>query len=95
MMVSMVTVVLSVVALIIYIVDMSKHTDEPCLDTMYDSCNNKHFASVSVIFTPCSCAVFLCLLFLSYLLIFFVVSLVVPHLLILLGFYVHLSVMLL
>ncbi|XP_028261932.1 transmembrane protein 176 [Parambassis ranga] len=45
MMVSMVTVVLSVVALIIYSVDMSNHPEEPCLKTTHYSCNDKHYAS--------------------------------------------------
>nr|XP_046256396.1 transmembrane protein 176 [Scatophagus argus]XP_046256405.1 transmembrane protein 176 [Scatophagus argus] len=45
LMVSMVSAVLSVVAVIIYILDMEKNPEAPCVKTQYDSCNDQHYAT--------------------------------------------------
>ncbi|XP_030580425.1 transmembrane protein 176 isoform X1 [Archocentrus centrarchus] len=45
LMVSMASVVLSVVAVIIYSVDMDRNPEEPCLQTSHDICGDKHYAS--------------------------------------------------
>lgn len=43
--VSVVSTVLSVVAVIIYSVDIDKNTEAPCLMTAHGNCNEKHFAT--------------------------------------------------
>ncbi|XP_008292497.1 transmembrane protein 176 [Stegastes partitus] len=45
LMVTVVSVVLSVVAVIIYSVDMEKHPEVPCVKTIHDSCNDRHYAT--------------------------------------------------
>ncbi|XP_070783424.1 transmembrane protein 176 [Enoplosus armatus] len=40
---SVVSAVLSVVAVIIYSVDMDKNPEVPCVETLHGSCNNKHY----------------------------------------------------
>ncbi|XP_071361586.1 transmembrane protein 176 [Trachinotus anak] len=45
LMVSVLSTVLSVVAVIIYSVDMSKHPVAPCVKTLRGSCSNKHYAT--------------------------------------------------
>lgn len=48
--VSMVSTVLSVVALIIYSVDMHKNPDVPCIKTEHDTCPEIHYATVGISF---------------------------------------------
>ncbi|XP_073332790.1 transmembrane protein 176 [Pagrus major] len=43
--VSVVSTVLSVIAVIIYSVDMDKNPEAPCIKTVYDQCNEDHYAS--------------------------------------------------
>ncbi|XP_053186495.1 transmembrane protein 176 [Scomber japonicus] len=43
--VSVVSTVLSVVAVIIYSVDMDKNPEEPCVKMTHGSCNEKHYAT--------------------------------------------------
>ncbi|XP_030277146.1 transmembrane protein 176 [Sparus aurata] len=43
--VSVVSTGLSVIAVIIYSVDMDKNPEVPCIKTMYDQCNEDHYAS--------------------------------------------------
>lgn len=45
LLVSVVSTVLSVVAVIIYSVDIDKHPEEPCVKTIHGNCNEKHFAT--------------------------------------------------
>ncbi|XP_023153024.1 uncharacterized protein LOC129348797 [Amphiprion ocellaris] len=45
LMVTVVSVVLSVVAVIIYSVDMDKHPEVPCVKTIHDGCNDEHYAT--------------------------------------------------
>lgn len=46
-MISMVSVMLSVVAVIIYSVDMNKNPEEPCMKTTEDNrCDEKHYETV-------------------------------------------------
>lgn len=45
LMVTVVSVVLSVVAVIIYSVDMEKHPQVPCVKTIHDSCNDEYYVS--------------------------------------------------
>lgn len=47
-MVSVVSTVLSVVAVIIYSVDMDKNPEVLCLETLHDNCNVKHYATVGI-----------------------------------------------
>ncbi|KAF0037963.1 hypothetical protein F2P81_010837 [Scophthalmus maximus] len=44
LMVSVVSTVLSVVAVIIYSIDMDKNPEVPCVKTVQDSCSEKHYA---------------------------------------------------
>lgn len=47
LMISMVSVMLSVVAVIIYSVDMNKNPEEPCMKTTeYNRCDEKHYETV-------------------------------------------------
>lgn len=46
--VSVVSTGLSVIAVIIYSVDMDKNPEVPCIKTMYDQCNEDHYASVGI-----------------------------------------------
>lgn len=45
LLVSVVSTVLSVVAVIIYSVDIDKHPEEPCVKTVHGTCNEKHYAT--------------------------------------------------
>ncbi|XP_044202681.1 transmembrane protein 176 [Thunnus albacares] len=45
LMVSMVSTVLSIAAVIIYSVDMDKNPEAPCVKMMHGSCNEKHYAT--------------------------------------------------
>uniref|UniRef100_A0A8D3AW65 Membrane-spanning 4-domains subfamily A member 12-like n=1 Tax=Scophthalmus maximus TaxID=52904 RepID=A0A8D3AW65_SCOMX len=48
LMVSVVSTVLSVVAVIIYSIDMDKNPEVPCVKTVQDSCSEKHYAMVGL-----------------------------------------------
>ncbi len=48
LMVSVVSTVLSVVAVIIYSVDIDKNPEVPCVKMMHDNCNEKHYATVGI-----------------------------------------------
>uniref|UniRef100_A0A4W6E1J5 Transmembrane protein 176 n=1 Tax=Lates calcarifer TaxID=8187 RepID=A0A4W6E1J5_LATCA len=48
LMVSVASTVLSVVAVIIYSVDMEKNPEVPCVKTIHGNCNDKHYATVGV-----------------------------------------------
>lgn len=52
-MVSVVSTVLSVVAVIIYSVDMDKNPEAPCVKNLHGSCNEKHYATVCISVTEC------------------------------------------
>ncbi|GAA6233769.1 protein FAM189B-like [Lates japonicus] len=45
LMVSVASTVLSVVAVIIYSVDMEKNPEVPCVKTLHGNCNDKHYAT--------------------------------------------------
>lgn len=74
LMVSVVSIVLSVVALIVYSVDIDKNPEVPCIKTMHGDCNEKHYAtrlsrgvkSSLLLFTLADTAVSASLCFLLY-----------------------------
>lgn len=51
--VSVVSTGLSVIAVIIYSVDMDKNPEAPCIKMVYDQCNEDHYASVGISFISC------------------------------------------
>lgn len=50
LMFSLVSIVLSVVAVIIYSVDLNRNPEVPCTKTMYGSCSDQHYVTVSISF---------------------------------------------